>query len=1029
MGNIENIVGLVQWGVFFFFITVHYVIGFVRGTKKSLYYTVVSILLTLVLMFGISFVSITWFIKTPGALLDFVEKLKIPLSSTVREYLESPELNVIVFALADVVFKIVVFLVLYPIVKWLITKILFKTFWNATFEKGYYEKEQLNFLGQNVTIKAERKKINPLSRLFGGILGAFRGVVVSFVLLLPLIVVAGSVSQFESVNQNGETVNALNFFVKVNNDTNNNTEEVEFEEILKALQNINDHGLGAVTKKVRVGDKSIDEAMFDFAFSGSVKSPQTNEKVKIHFSQEINTLGQIAQVLIEDGYLDKDFDYKKINYRDNYLGIDQMLQSASNSELFNLVFAITLDLANENENLINKIGFKMSENVYTKDAFSELKKVSFKDDAESLSQTIKQALLLGSVGELIELSQNPKDVLNLTFNQKQQLAKILEEASELDLLIAGNIALEYLLHNEKILNKITWTDNPYEYLHQQLNFIFSNPRYFTSDNNEIKNISKLLSNVFSEEYKDFDYSKFLPQDGKFDAKFLLEEETSNLINTLLQDLVEVKTIVNAIPLGVDYAVYTSKNVDVNKIADDLSDLASDANFENEINNLSDVYKNIIKLGLGSFFEEEADLILVTDNLLNNQTNLEVIKLITKQLFETSEVVNEVLDLAAEPLVNNLIKKDDELKEFVLTVIKNENFKYGLEISNLIDITESFYKFTTLKEINAFADEKDNVSIIKTLSNLDQVEFEQFKANILKLQTLQFASKDALMLLDTKLNKEFIEIPENANYISLKTDLNLALDLAYEAAIQIEKHNITTNNLEDLNLALITKNSNLPEILTINDNNKDSVIVHSLVKYLQTNEIKLGEFGTFVLPEEFNLSNANSDLWLNEINNLIQGSLSLLNSFGNEDEQFVISINNIKSLNADNIPTHVITRFKDEVLLENSFTNLTQSELFKYNAINIVNEVLSKQKQLPDYQIDLSLYKDELLNKDNIIEALKVSVLLLDEFVEDHYLSINDNIKTINLEKAINTFNNLSNSFVVRLSQAKIYNESFRKVMV
>src|SRR5690554_5734849 len=116
MDNINLILGILQWGVFFFFVIANLLLGFMRGTRKTLFYTIVSFGLTLLLFFGISFVSIRMLFSSAGRLIYFVEAY-VTIPENIKNILVNPDLSPFVFALLDILFKFVVFIVLYTPLK------------------------------------------------------------------------------------------------------------------------------------------------------------------------------------------------------------------------------------------------------------------------------------------------------------------------------------------------------------------------------------------------------------------------------------------------------------------------------------------------------------------------------------------------------------------------------------------------------------------------------------------------------------------------------------------------------------------------------------------------------------------------------------------------------------------------------------------------------------------------------------------------------------------------------------------------
>ena len=135
MENINMYVINIQWGIFFGFILINMLIGFKRGFKKTSYYTIVSIGLTLLLMFGISFITINWFFKNPETLVKFVERF-VDIPEDVRGIVINESVSPLLYVIIDIVLKIAVFVILYPIIKFILTITIFKPIYKGTIGKN-----------------------------------------------------------------------------------------------------------------------------------------------------------------------------------------------------------------------------------------------------------------------------------------------------------------------------------------------------------------------------------------------------------------------------------------------------------------------------------------------------------------------------------------------------------------------------------------------------------------------------------------------------------------------------------------------------------------------------------------------------------------------------------------------------------------------------------------------------------------------------------------------------------------------------
>lgn len=644
--NYRSLIVAVQWAVIGFFVLFHYLNGFRRGTKPTLYYTIVSFVLTFVLLFGVSFLTIRT-IFTPGSLLEFIERYTT-IPDDIRVYLTEPELSAVLFAVIDVVIRIVAFIVLYPIVKWLLTMIIFRPLYRGFFDKGK-EKYSLKVVNKGkqaeFVIVPRKRRVNIFSRVGGAALGAVRGFVVAFLFLLPLIMLGSFSRGLEGDNSSEENISN---FEKILLSNGGSTEDNQFLEILRAAQAIEKYGIGQFTSNIKIGDKTLDKSVFDFVFTTKVVTK--DEKKDLVISDEIKMLGQVATVLIENGYLDSDFDIKSINHEDHFEDLEFLLIQIGNSNLVNLLYSAGVSAASKHL-LPDILGYDPNADfdedgnkLHTKDVIAALKLVDLSGEADSLTKAIEQALLLGSVGELMEMVEDPNLFLELSVEEKRQVAKILHEVSNLELLVGANLLIESLIRlesptNDGIKENIDWVDNPVEYLQERLAFILEDNRHFIGEDGDIAAIANFVEAMFSDEFEDFDYTIFT---GELSPDLFLSEEVSPVISQALVNIVEIETLIKLLPLGVDYYVYGTKPELISEFADELVESLSDADYREEILNIDSIYKLIVQLGLEAYFEEDADFIAVTDNILSDDASLLAVRQIIHHLFEESQAVNSTL---------------------------------------------------------------------------------------------------------------------------------------------------------------------------------------------------------------------------------------------------------------------------------------------------------------------------------------------------------------------------------------------------
>jgi hypothetical protein len=116
---------LIQWGVFGFFVAINFLLGFVRGTTKSTYFTIVSIFMTIVTLVIVSSISLNWFLTATFTFQDLIELIQgylpFPVPVEILAYLIDPALTGIIVAIIDLVIRVIAFFSLYPIIKSFLT--------------------------------------------------------------------------------------------------------------------------------------------------------------------------------------------------------------------------------------------------------------------------------------------------------------------------------------------------------------------------------------------------------------------------------------------------------------------------------------------------------------------------------------------------------------------------------------------------------------------------------------------------------------------------------------------------------------------------------------------------------------------------------------------------------------------------------------------------------------------------------------------------------------------------------------------
>ncbi len=996
----------VQWGVFLTFILIHFLLGVKRGILKTSYYFWTSVMITLLSLIAISFMSIQWAIDVPGILSTAENLFNFQLPEDIRLIIVDPNMQLIIGGVLDIIFKLLMFIIVYPSIKFLLTRTVFKLFWKHMIE---HTKED------DVTTKTRK-----MSRFFGGFLGSIRGFVTAYFILIPLFFMLSAVN---GISGSSDSTSIKAKLSDAPQSENNSTLDLILDEVAKT----NDQSISRYFNRFTINGKTFEDMVMSSIMTVEIKNTN-DEVINFDLSKEIKIIGGIFTQLVEDGYLKNDFDINNITHETHYEGIDYMLEQVGGSNLLPAFFPTVIDILDNHPGVLNTLGYKPSENTFTQNAYNNLKKIDWQLETKQLSNVISDILTIDDLQILLSYFEDPSVLLTLPNDKLRQFSNVIKSLSALQILEATPLGIEYFLSDSSTLEIVTWHEDPYAYMHDRFAFLYE--AGFVAE--ELDNLANLIQTVFDEKYADLDYEELFGLSGQFDLSLYLEESTSEFVSDVLGSLVEIETLLRVIPFAVDVAVYTSDDATIESIASEIVAMIADERFvvEDEIGHIDSVYQILVQMGLETLFEDDVEMIDALDAILLREDNFNHTKLIVKILFEDSFVINETLSIAAEPVINQMVE-DEEIKQLAKEILLHDEFEYGKELISILNITEHVYSFTTIGQVLTHVSNEDYIAILNDLAGMNQAQFESLKADIFKLQTLNFGNKAILNYVQTTINSELLQVPENMTYEDFKTDVTMILDVAYLAANQIHTHEITTENLRDTDLVDILPFNQLQQILTFNKEKHDqSIILNSIVNYISTANFNLGQLGTFSMPKELLEEPFNSDLWIDEINYILFGALDLLQEVQTLNLDIKFSMNELTNLNGlEDIPASVITKLNDEAVIDRGFTNLLKSSILRHNGVEVTKNVVATN--LDNIELPLSSfdYQSEAMNEANLIELLKITLNLADQLLVDPSMDLDYNFKAINLAHGINIFNNLDNHLINRIGTHPIINDSFRHLVL
>lgn len=1013
--NIGLILTIAQWSIVLLAMIFHFLLGIKRGALKTFYYLLSSVLVTLLLFLLISIISIQPFTNAQG-LLELVESLTGRfLPNEIRDIIIDPAINPLIMGIIDLIIKIVVFIILYPLFKLIIKVTLIKWLWKVI------DNTRTNIVNKNQIVDEEtRIEINGYSQAVGGVFGAIRGLVSAFIFLFPILFILGTVDIVDDINiptsQPTSTVTPV-------------AGELDMvKEILDEIQAFNKQSLTYFTKDIKFDDRTIDEHLMNLVFNMNVVVDETsNTQIKVEIGKELKLIGGIFSAAMELNVLDPNFDFRDINHSNDFDAIARILDNVGDSDLIQAIIPIALDIADRRPEVTDVLGFSPSQNPFTVSAYNRLKALSWKNEVDAIKNAIDAILQIGSIQELLDYLDNPILFLELDNSAKRKIADALDALADLELLYATPIGVEYALRSMDLMNQITWTVDPTTYIHNELSFLLGNDYV----QGEVRALANLIRVVFAESFNDFDYTQFLP-DEDFNLDVFLRAEASAIISAALDGILEIDTIFNVLPFVVDYAIYTSDEVSIEGIAEDLSNLIRSESFsgQNEISHIKSIYEIIVRIGLTEFFDNNVEMVDAIDHILMEHANLEDIKQIIKIIFEDSYAINQVLDLILEPMLDTFVE-DEAIRDLVKGIIIENDFSIGKELSTILDLVGIIYDHGSIGMVMDAIEAKDYNTLVGILGNFTQEEFDTLKTTLYSLQVLEYGAFDLVDFGAQLSNLDIIYVNPDATYQTIKTDLSMLLDSAYLVAHHITTEAIDINEIETVDLLNVLPINELKQTLSFSaEVHERSILLGTLVNYLKENRIEIQPGLELSIPLELADKEFNDTSWINEVNHVVGGVFDIIQMIKTADLDLEFTISTLSNLNGLNdLKASMISKLADDTLIQQGFGSITSSSILKSNLVNIINYTLDSMEDPIPYVLSNDYYLSDDLSSQTLTNLLSTIIKIGSAFIIDEEESLAYNIENLSTSIIIDRFNQLDTSLLTSLGQNKLINNNFRRILI
>ena len=694
---------IIQWGIVGLYAVIYFLLGFIRGGSKSTYFTIVAFITTFVSLYLISFISLNLILSESFTIISLLETINgyvggiIP--ETVFTYANDPMLAAFAIAVVDLILRIVGFIVIYPMIKGLLTLIIFRPIWSFGIKKALLKRqneklyEEAMSEGKKNYVPKKRLKKNLLGRFWGGFMGAFQGLLVAFIVLLPVLIISG----FLTVERPAEEL-------PLANDQTNETKLAAIpglpdlsgmmetlDEYLIQLDEMNTQGLGSYMKQITVQGVPIDRYIFDRIFTTTVKQGET--ETDINWINEVEGILKITRTIYDGEYIGGEFGVDDID-QDTLTDLDVVFSYFKNSDLiaYMIPTAAAFGLDNFRDSLPGEISAETADNVV-----GSVQEIDWNAEFGNIQTIVEAILTFGSVAEFRAYMADPYLMLDLTPEQGVELANIVRAIGDMQIMELISVGLEYATTLDTLQSNLTWIaeEERQAYLREELSFIIDNPDFFNGQDGEFARLALLIEGIYSDEFGDVDLRQLV---STSDADAFMAAQNEEWIDHLLEKIVDLELLINAIPVGVDYALYSQLGDLVDEtLASELETALSEISWDNEILNVGEIYKTAVQAGAGQLLSENPNYMVFVDNLFIN--HMDKARTIVEKIFEESALVNAALDIASPVLVERFVTNPDVANIVREALISDPesgevDFSVGQELNTILDIVEKVYLFTT-----------------------------------------------------------------------------------------------------------------------------------------------------------------------------------------------------------------------------------------------------------------------------------------------------------------------------------------------
>jgi len=994
--NYGKYLGLATWGLLILIMIPFIISGFIKGRKKSLYYMIVDIILLIFVCACTAIISIKWFIKPDNFYNVLIKYLnKYGASNVIYEYgdylelLKDPNIASFVLGLLDIVFKLLLFFILLPIVRIILKLSIAVPLWEKKFKKKIIANQKPKIEADIKKYNQKHKKqiaYNPKydkkikhkygGRMLGALYGAATGLISALVVLVPVFFLIGSIRNINFDNLSASNTNPNVEALAENSDYEYSiTLDDDIIAILQLVQANANNGANDLYL-------TLDDELFNLLFNVKLNDGKT-----FSLGNDIRSLTSALGIIVDNNFLD----LKNVNIESKE-EIDLLFNKLANMTLITDVIPALLNIGLSKPEILalvsNEIAAILTPELLNdpvvKTYLNVLLNFDFSKELLVYKDMLLELLNYDNLAALINLKNIDFVYLkdeSVSFESKlayldsyhfndlaTHVINALREFNNSQILDFLGLACYMLPEFVDLSSFITWESDANSYIREKLDFIISNTHYLNEngENSQYNHLIDLLSNFLGEnEASELILEAYLTGD----YFSLIDERLNEVVDKTLTTLTTSDLIMNLVPIGFDYMFYTLSD---ESFETQINDYLNTINLGSEIYNIGSIYSDISNIAF-SYFTEYGVYPFIDYILQNHSANINAV---THKLLVDSHFISNI---AYFYLLANyeVLVEDVELREAVYYILTNTvdfNNTLGSDIASIID---SLLLLAPNLSVATFFEDGGMLQILYALSQVDSSGFDEINDSLSNLSFIE--NIEPLIRYVATLIPDIaamIDYPVVNSYSSL---LYNALGLAYYALREVVSQDIDYNELFSLNfdyimanvdVVKILKNSHIQSILTTDLGFYE--LNQIIASYLMNNELPF-----ISIPEILKDKEIYSTDWNNEILSIFKSIFIL------KDQDLIANFSTINSF-INYYDTLSSALFSDTLFLENTtfVDDLLSSRIIRYTVSNYLTssvESLDGLIFIPESLLD----NEGIIDKTKLTASIKALVNFINKLYEEN----------------------------------------------